>query len=323
MKLSLAPIQSYTHVFYRYAHHHTFGTFDRFFTPFFEEGKNGDLEPKIFPEPNPDLNSGMDVVPQVATNSGDFLIQTAKTFAGMGLDEINLNMGCPFPMLVKRKKGAGLLKKPTLVKSILTSFFNHTSGIKLSVKMRLGVERPDEWKDIIPIINDFPVSEVTVHPRTAKQKYKGEVNWAEFENITAACKHPLTGNGNINTKEDYLELQKRFSTVSSWMTGRGALHDPFLPGKIKGIVYTQEQKKLLFTKFHNTYLNIVKQNYPEWNHAFNLIRTFWHYPLQNNRNGQRFYKKLKKYLIEDEYSRWSQEIISNGTLMNTDITDNK
>jgi tRNA-dihydrouridine synthase len=235
----------------------------------------------------------------------------------MGYNEINLNMGCPFPMLVKRKKGAGLMQEPELVSEILNSFFRQTSDIKLSVKIRLGVTEPDEWQNIIPVLNDFPLSEVIIHPRTAKQKYSGKVNWNEFEKIIAVCKHPVTGNGDINSKDDYLALKTRFPNVSSWMTGRGALVDPFLPGELKGINYSHQQKKELFIEFHNTFLRIVKQYFPVWNHAYNHIRNFWHYPLQSVENGQRHYKKLKKFMPENEYLKWSMTMI-NGTLMNAD-----
>ena len=311
MKLSMAPIQSYTTVFYRYAHRVTFNAFDKYYTPFFENDKQNGWGPPLMPELDPKLNKASTLIPQTATNEPAFLIRSAKEFAKMGYNEINLNMGCPFPMLVKRKKGAGLMQEPKLVSEILNSFFRQTSDIKLSVKIRLGVTEPDEWQNIIPVLNDFPLSEVIIHPRTAKQKYGGKVNWNEFEKIIAVCKHPVTGNGDINSKHDSIVLQTRFTNISSWMIGRGALADPFLPGELKGINYSQQQKKELFIEFHDTYLNIVKQHFPNWNHSFNYIRNFWYYPLQNIENGQRYYKRLKKYLRVEEYNEWITKILLN------------
>ncbi len=317
MKLSLAPIQSYTTAFYRYAHHLTFNTFDKYYTPFFENNKQNGWLPALLPELDKKLNSQTNLIPQVITNNSVFLICSAEKFAGMGYTKINLNMGCPFPMMVRRQKGAGLMAEPKLLENILTDFYDQMPEAKLSVKIRLGINEPDEWKNIIPILNDFPVTEVIVHPRTAKQKYDGKVNWTEFEKITSVCKHPVTGNGDINSKEDFLELKSRFPDVFSWMTGRGALIDPFLPGEIKGTNYSTQQKKELFRMFHDTYFEIIKQHFPVWNHAFNHIRTFWYYPLQSVKNGQRHYKTLKKFMPENEYLKWSMTMI-NGTLMNAD-----
>ncbi|NPA37455.1 MAG: tRNA-dihydrouridine synthase family protein [Chlorobi bacterium] len=310
MKLSLAPIQSYTTVFYRYAHRVTFNTFDKYFTPFFEDDKQGGWEPVLQPELDTKINDTSILIPQIAANEPEFLIRSAEKFAELGYKEINLNMGCPFPMLVKRQKGAGLVAEPKLLENILNNFFKKTPDVKLSVKIRLGVNSPDEWQNIIPVLNDYPLTEVIVHPRTAKQKYSGEVNWDEFEKIIAVCKHPVTANGDINSKETYLDLQNRFPGVSSWMTGRGTLINPFLPGEIKGINYSSQDKKELFIKFHDTYLTIVKQHYPVWNHAFNHIRNFWYYPLQNIENGKRLFKKLKKHLIENEYSKWVNKVMN-------------
>jgi len=304
MELSHAPIQSYTTAFYRYAHHKVFGSFDKYYTPFFEDNKQNGWEPALLPELDAELNSGMTLIPQVITNNANFLLRTAEKFSEMGFKEINLNMGCPFPMMVKRQKGAGLIAEPKLLESILSSFFKEVKDVRLSVKMRLGVNDPGEWTDILPVLNDYPVSEVIVHPRTAKQKYSGKVNWDEFEKITKVCKHPVTGNGDIKSRNDLLRLQARFPDVTSWMTGRGTLADPFLPCELKGITYQPLEKRELLLKFHDTYLKAVRQHYPVWNHTFNHLRTFWNYPLQNIENGKRYYKKLKKYLSEKEYQEW-------------------
>ncbi len=314
MKISLAPIQSYTHAFYRYAYSKAFNSCDRYYTPFFEDDKMDGWKPALMPELDIKLNDGIAVIPQIATNKPEFLIRSAEKFAEMGYNEINLNMGCPFPMLVKRHKGAGLLQEPKNIEEILNSFFKKTDEIKLSVKMRLGVEKPDEWKRIIPILNNYPVADVVVHPRTAKQKYGGDVNWDEFEKITQQCAHSVTANGDIKSRQDYISLQNRFPHVTSWMIGRGALTNPFLPGELRGISYSQQEKKELFLKFHDTFLDIVKQYHPVWNHAFNYMRNFWYYPLQNIENGQRQYKKLKKYLNEAEYQAWCVELLNGDYL---------
>ncbi len=314
MKISLAPIQSYTHAFYRHAHSKTFNSCDRYYTPFFEDDKKSGWKPTLMPELDIKLNGGITVIPQIATNEPEFLIHSAEKFAEMGYNEINLNLGCPFPMLVKRSKGAGLLQEPKIIEEILNSFFKKTDGIKLYIKMRLGVDEEVEWEKVIPILNDFPIADVVVHPRTAKQKYGGEVNWDEFEKITQQCVHSITANGDIKSRQDYILLQNRFPHVTSWMIGRGVLTNPFLPGELRGISYSQQEKNELFLKFHDTFLDIVNQYLPVWNHAFNYMRSFWYYPLQNIENGQRQYKKLKKYLNEVEYQAWCVELLNGDYL---------
>lgn len=310
MILSCAPIQSHTGAFYRWAHAKTFGSFDRYYTPFFEYKKN-QWTPSLSLELDNQLNRNIQMIPQVITNSEKNLIMAFTRFQDMGYDELNLNMGCPFPMLVKRQLGGGLLTQPKLLKQILEKTFHKQPSIKLSIKMRLGVHTPNQWQDIIPILNQFPLTEVIVHPRTVDQQYKGDVQWDEYEAFSKKCVHPLMGNGDINTVKDYKRLSQTFPETTGWMLGRGALVNPFLPGMIKGERLDADEMKQLMWQFHNRYLHIVQQNYTVWNHAFNWMKSFWMYPIHFFEQGKRHFKKMKKYLTEEDYLHWLNQLFDN------------
>jgi tRNA-dihydrouridine synthase len=267
--------------------------------------------PELLPELNNQLNFKNQVIPQIVSNSANLLLNAHTQFLEMGYDELNLNMGCPFPMLVKRQLGGGLLAHPNLVKRILEDTFQERPSIKLSIKMRLGVHAPQQWKNIIPILNQFPLTEVIIHPRTVDQQYKGKVQWDEYEAISNRCIHPLTGNGDINSIEDYQQLSQTFQETKRWMLGRGALVNPFLPGMIKGERLDADEMKHVMRQFHDSYLQVIRQHHPLWNHAFNRVKTFWLYPINIFQQGKRHLKKMKKFLTEEDYLSWTDQLFDN------------
>lgn len=97
-----------------------------------------------------------------------------------------------------------------------------------SLKMRLGVESPDEWRDIIDIVNEMPLCRVTVHPRVAVQQYGGELFVDEFTSIYEALQHPVVYNGDILTPEAIDDIVARYPRLHGVMAGRGVMARPSL-----------------------------------------------------------------------------------------------
>lgn len=73
------------------------------------------------------------------------------------------------------------------------------------------------------IYNQYPVSEVIIHPRTRKEYYKGEPHLDVFSELLAMSKHPVCYNGNLFTVRDYEQFRARFPQVERVMIGRGVL----------------------------------------------------------------------------------------------------
>ncbi len=311
MPVYLAPLQSYTTVFYRMAFNMVLGGVDKYFTPFFEEGKNKGTEPKLFPEIKPELNRGLYVVPQVATNNPEFLISFASEALKLGYKEINLNMGCPFPMLVKRKKGGGLVGELDMLKVLMEGFFNEKLPIQLSVKMRSGLASPKEGRETIKVLNNYSLNEVIIHPRLVTQKYSGHADWDVFEEMSNEIMHPIVANGDINSIEDLENLKKRFPQVKGLMLGRGLLSNPLILNSAK---LSKEMELNLYKEFHTHYKELVLKYCTDWNQAFNHLSNFWYYPLSGSIIGKRQLRKLKKHNTEETYKKWLNDVWS--TLFN-------
>jgi len=304
--LYLAPLQGFTNVFYRKALALTTSRVNKYFTPFFEQGKNTFLDPHEFPELDLRLNSGLNVVPQVATNSPDFFVQFADHVLKLGYSEINLNMGCPFPMLVKRQKGGGLLQHPNMADALIGALSESHLPIQLSVKMRMGLADVHEGKEMMSVLNKYPLNEVIIHPRLVTQKYNGQPDWNVFQEMQEACVHPVIGNGDINSCDDWQILSQRFPDVAGWMIGRGGLRSPVLWDQING----KDNCSLieLLKTLHYHYFELVTSYYSDWYRSFNYLYSFWKYPLESIENGKRLFRKLKKHNTPESYQEWLDKL---------------
>lgn len=131
-----------------------------------------------------------------------------------------------------------------------------------TVKIRTGIEDSSLLKPIIDILNNYDLKEVIVHPRFAKQLYKGTPDMEAFSYVYNNSKNPVSYNGDINSLEDYNALIKEFPNLSSVMLGRGVLMDPFLPSTIKtGVEPGREERVHRTVDYMKDFESRVKECY--------------------------------------------------------------
>ena len=135
------------------------------------------------------------LVPQAIGKDPAALREWCKAVRDLGYVRADLNAGCPFPMIRRKGRGSGLLRTPDALDRMLAAGCEAMGAGNFSVKTRLGMERPDELLALMPIFNRYPLAVLTVHARTARQMYEGEVDRAAFEAVAAAAKVPVMYNG--------------------------------------------------------------------------------------------------------------------------------
>ena len=140
------------------------------------------------------------LVPQVITKHPDAMRELLRAFRDRGFDRADLNAGCPFPMIVRRGRGSGLLRTPDVLEALLAAGCEEMGPGKFSLKVRLGVTSPDDLRALLPRINRYPLAALTVHARTAKQMYAGEVDRARFAEILAESANPVIYNGDASVE---------------------------------------------------------------------------------------------------------------------------
>ena len=221
-----APLQGFTEAAWRNAHAQCFGGVEAYYTPFVRLEK-GVIRNKDKRDVSPVENMVPRLIPQVIASEPEELRQLTDFLAELGYRELDVNMGCPFPLIVRRGKGAGILSSPEKVEALLETM-KVFPEIRFSVKMRLGGQDAEEWKVLVPLLNRSWVTQVTLHPRIGKQQYKGTVDREAFRAFYEACERPLVYNGDLLTVADIREVLEAFPRLKGVMLGRGLLANPAL-----------------------------------------------------------------------------------------------
>lgn len=232
-QLYFAPMEGITGSIYRRAHHRIFGGVDRYYAPFIFTNPKGKISKKDLLEIAPEYNEGCWVVPQLLSNCAEDFIATAHTLKGLGYDEVNLNLGCPSSTVASKGRGSGFLGEKEALKAFLADIFDKTD-MKISLKTRIGLNRADEFDDILDIYQAFPVEMLIVHPRIRMDYYSGKPDMEAFEKASARMPFPVCYNGDIFTTAAYGRVSEKYSDIRHWMIGRGLLSNPALCREIRG-----------------------------------------------------------------------------------------
>lgn len=122
MQFLCAPMEGVTGDLFRQAQRQTFPTADSYYTPFLSPTANRTFSPRELREIDPAHNAGIHVVPQLMGHCAEDFLWMAGRLADMGYDEVNFNLGCPSNTVTAKKKGAGLLTEPELLRQFLMPY---------------------------------------------------------------------------------------------------------------------------------------------------------------------------------------------------------
>jgi len=158
----------------------------------------------------------------------DELAAAAQWGESAGAALIDLNMGCPVDKICKRDAGSALLRNLETAVDLARHIVKAVR-IPVTVKMRLGW---DEESIVAPELarrlEDVGVAAITVHGRTAAQKFAGKARLDGIARVVEAVRHiPVIGNGDICTPEDAAHMI-RTTGCRGVMIGRAALSDPWI-----------------------------------------------------------------------------------------------
>ena len=213
-------------------------------------------------------------------------------------------------MVTNRQMGAGLLPHPEKIEAILFSFYKN-SNLRLSIKLRAGLVSFKEIEQVIPVLNQFPLTEVIFHPRIAKQLYKGEILYAAFEYALKKLSHRLVYNGDIFSASDFRTCQEKFPEINAWMLGRGVLMNPFLPSEIKGNFNTSIEKLEKLQEFHQCIFDLYSEKMDNEGNVLNKMKQFWIYFSYSFNEQKKCLKLIKKASSLTKYKDETGKIFRN------------
>jgi nifR3 family TIM-barrel protein len=169
---------------------------------------------------------------QLYTVDPDTTFAAAKMIADEGLaDHIDMNFGCPVPKITRRGGGAALPFKRRLFGQIVAAAVRATqgTGIPVTVKFRIGIDDANHTHmDAGRIAAEEGAAAVSLHARTAAQRYSGTADWDQIaalkQHVTAV---PVLGNGDIFDADDAVAMMAA-TGCDGVVIGRGCLGRPWL-----------------------------------------------------------------------------------------------
>ena len=298
--LYLAPIRGYTHALFRNIYQAHFSGIDVAVAPFIVTMGNNPIRSRHLKDVLPENNSGAPLIPQILSNDPDGFIHMARVLADLGYETINWNLGCPFPMVAKKKRGSGLLPYPDQIKSILDQVLPHIPN-RLSIKTRVGRHDPGEIETLLPLFNQYPLTEVIIHPRTGEEMYTGTADPDRFAAIMDLSDHPLVYNGDIWNVAVFRALAQRFPAIHRWMIGRGVMADPFLPWDIQSGEPQSSNRLDQFIRFHDALFYALTQTLDGPAHVLDKMKGYWSFFYLSFEDGRKLFKKIRKIQRLDDY----------------------
>jgi len=177
--------------------------------------------------------SGTPVRIQLLGSDPSRLAENAAHLALLKPAGIDLNFGCPTPLVNRNRGGAALLDEPELLQRIASAVRRAVpQTIPVTAKMRLGIEDTDRALDCALALEAGGVQEIVVHARTKADGYRPLVRWEWVARIREAVQLPIIANGEVWNVADYRRICAA-TGCTDVMLGRGAVADPLLARRIR------------------------------------------------------------------------------------------
>lgn len=309
-KIFAAPLQGYTSAPWRHAHAELCGAVDSYVSPFVRMEKGAPRRHDLL-DVSSELNANHQLTGQVIFADPTEWLTLCKALTEQGCRRIDLNLGCPFPPQMNRGRGAAMVANAEALEAVAALMAREpwAANVEFSLKMRLGREDADEWRQSIDAINRMPLTHVTVHPRVGRQLYRGEPDWDAFALLADRLRHPVVANGNISSAADVARLLERFPQLAGVMIGRALLSRPTLAAEIRAGRSLPEAERIRpLLAIHEAMLSHYRQRLCGPAQVLSKIQSYWDYVEPSPRLDRKVIKALQKASSLQRYLQIVQTI---------------
>ena len=316
---------------------------DQYYTPFLVANQTMKFKNKEMRDVLPENNAGVPTVPQILTNRADQFVHAVLQMQELGYTEVNLNLGCPMPMQVTKRRGAGFLAD----QDALDRFFEEsirkledtglhlfencaagnlpaaqsgTSGqivsgenirdiIRISVKTRIGLQDASEADGLMRIFNRYPIGLIIIHARRGIDRYKGVPDLETFGRMQAQSTHPVCYNGDLFTPEDINDFRNRFPAVDMLMIGRGLLQNPALIREAAGgLPLQKEELREYLQQLYEAYHSVISGDM----NVMYKMKELWVYAGKQFTGADRYLKQIRKAKTIESYEAAVEGVFREG-----------
>src|SRR5438477_7715212 len=251
--LALAPMQDVTDLpFWNLIR--AYGGADVYVTEYFRVHPTSNLETWILRSIT-DNPTGRPVIAQMIGNDVPSLVRTARELQQYPIVAVDLNLGCPAPVVYRKCAGGGLLREPERIDAILGALRDAIT-IKFTVKTRLGFDSPRVFDELLAIVAKHSIDLLTVHGRTVTEMYRAEVHYDYIARAVRELPFPVLANGNVYSAQNADEIL-RSTGARGLMIGRGAIRNPWLFHQIR----QHQRGETLFVPAGHDVLDYVRALY--------------------------------------------------------------
>ncbi|MBL9138524.1 MAG: tRNA-dihydrouridine synthase family protein [Verrucomicrobiales bacterium] len=272
--LALAPMQDVTDLpFLRMIARR--GGADLYFTEYFRVHASAQLERYTLRSitENP---TGQPIIAQLIGNDPHALARAARELQRYPVAAIDLNLGCPAPIVYRKCAGGGLLRQPALIDSILGALRDAVS-IRFTIKTRIGFDDPRTLEQLLPLFAKHSPDLVTVHGRTVTEMYRAQVHLEPIATAVRALRCPVLANGGVDSPEGARRMLEQ-TGARGVMIGRGAIRNPWIFAQIRARGRGEEPVL------------------PTGRTVLGYVRDLWEQTSPQGLNPPKQVQKLKKYL---------------------------
>jgi len=212
----------------------SYGGADLYFTEYFRVTRDSRLDRHILRSitENP---TGRPAIAQMIGNDIDAMVRTAKELQKHAVAGIDLNLGCPAPVVYRKCAGGGLLRDLPRIDGILAALRQAITEVPFTVKTRVGFDHHSEFDALLQVFARHPIDLLTIHARTVREGYSDVVHYDRIRQATDALDIPILANGSVDCPESALEILAT-TGASGLMIGRGAIRNPWMFSQIRSAV---------------------------------------------------------------------------------------
>ena len=222
-----------------------------------------------------DADNGL--CPQLLANDEEFIRLSVPRLEHWGARAIDINMGCAVARALKHNYGVALMGDPAYAAEVVRMTVKYAT-VPVSVKLRAGFRESADKSEVLSEEAHFEnlfnfiaglfeagASWITIHPRTAEQKRRGDADFELLARLISKLRNegfqqPIIANGDVQVLAD---IQNIFEVTgcSRVMVGRALIAKPWLiANDIEPDPFTQGE---LYGKFLKRVLDECEGHYPE------------------------------------------------------------
>jgi tRNA-dihydrouridine synthase len=175
--------------------------------------------------------TGRPAVAQIIGNDLEAMARVAQALEKHPVAAVDLNLGCPAPVVYRKCAGGGLLRDLPRVDELLGALRSAVQGA-FTVKTRIGFESPAEFDALLEVFARHRLDLLTVHGRTVAEKYGPRVHLERIAQAVRALPFPVQANGNVSSTASAVETLEK-TGAAGLMIGRGAIRNPWVFSQIR------------------------------------------------------------------------------------------